>query len=659
MCGGLNSSAPSEDALGRKVSSLASSLLLLGKSSCGRGKLICDSIISHESLCSNVLKMFEESVKILNDVYRNLDELFGVDYTSYFHVAYNLLVKVREIVSWEGALTLFLLDKIDPREKPVGISVVSSSIQVNKKSDKKKKGTGQIREIIMDRAVVGSVTVRVDPAFPLSIHLHHCYRGVGLDSTRQELKNAITVERPSLVFVCETKSGWKKSGRLIRKLGFSDACIVPSQGLSGGLWLLWSDLCTSRSSNSHYTMGAITSVQTTIQTTVVVYRDLNEVLKPEEKRGRVPFSPSKAQWLIQAMNNCELFDIGYKGPVFTWCNGQKGWNRTHERIDRALANVEWRLCFPNDCLYHKHSTESDHKMLVIKPNTTTQYHPRPFRFEAFWLEETGCQEVIAEAWQPPGELRRRHKSNIVHLKKLDGSKKAWQLMEPNSIWASNVKSRYFPASSFMQARLPSTASPCLKNIWKMKPILSHGLIWKVGDGLSIDAWKDRWIPSLDSSFTLPPRPPECMYERVVDFINLQTRQWNWAVVSALWPSDGSSFGNPGPSGAGCLFRRDDGSFICAGSIPIPYATSLMAETFAIRIALRLASQLRIPLIVVETDSSFLCDLLNHQNSQVPWEIKKIVEDIWELISGIPQTLIQHCYRECNSGADCLARMGST
>ncbi|KAF9590689.1 hypothetical protein IFM89_036212 [Coptis chinensis] len=223
-------------------------------------------------------------------------------------------------------------------------------------------------------------------------------------------------------------------------------------------------------------------------------------------------------------------------------------------------------------------------------------------------------------------------------------------MEPNSIWASNVKARYFPASSFMQARLPSTASPCLKNIWKMKPILSHGLIWKVGDGLSIDAWKDRWIPSLDSNFILPPRPPECMYERVADFINPQTRQWNWAVVLAVWPSGIL------PKILSIPLRLDPTSELLSskgfvvdsscssGSVPIPYATSLMAETFAIRIALRLASQLRIPLIVVEMDSSFLCDLLNHQNSQVPWEIKEIVEDKWELISGVPQTLIQHCYR---------------
>ncbi|KAF9588791.1 hypothetical protein IFM89_015679 [Coptis chinensis] len=217
-------------------------------------------------------------------------------------------------------------------------------------------------------------------------------------------------------------------------------------------------------------------------------------------------------------------------------------------------------------------------------------------------------------------------------------KKAWQLMEPNSIWASNVKARYFPASSFMQARLPSTASPCLKNIWKMKPILSHGLIWKVGDGLSIDAWKDRWIPSLDSNFILPPRPPECMYERVADFINPQTRQWNWAVVLAVWPSVPYILAMPFCTGDLAAIATT-----CLGSVPIPYATSLMAETFAIRIALRLASQLRIPLIVVEMDSSFLCDLLNHQNSQVPWEIKEIVEDIWELISGVPQTLIQHCY----------------
>jgi hypothetical protein len=48
-----------------------------------------------------------------------------------------------------------------------------------------------------------------------------------------------------------------------------------------------------------------------------------------------------------ALESCELHDLGFIGDVFTWRNKQKkGSTHVRERLDRAMANGEWRGKFP-------------------------------------------------------------------------------------------------------------------------------------------------------------------------------------------------------------------------------------------------------------------------------------------------------------------------
>jgi hypothetical protein len=63
------------------------------------------------------------------------------------------------------------------------------------------------------------------------------YRGGGRPETVREISDLVRLQRPSLVFLSETKMSDKKTQDLRWKFGFSNAFGVKSVGLSGGLCL--------------------------------------------------------------------------------------------------------------------------------------------------------------------------------------------------------------------------------------------------------------------------------------------------------------------------------------------------------------------------------------------------------------------------------------
>lgn len=62
--------------------------------------------------------------------------------------------------------------------------------------------------------------------------------------------------------------------------------------------------------------------------------DFNAVLHSHEKEGGGAFNPRAGQSFAQCIFDCNLLDLGYKGPLFTWHSGA-----LKERLDRALGNT--------------------------------------------------------------------------------------------------------------------------------------------------------------------------------------------------------------------------------------------------------------------------------------------------------------------------------
>jgi len=72
-----------------------------------------------------------------------------------------------------------------------------------------------------------------------------------------------------------------------------------------------------------------------------------------------------------------------------------------ERLDHALVSTNWVGMFPRTKLFHIASSTSDHSILLLKasnPSLQKFRRSKIFRFEAMWLRDEACSEVVQDAW---------------------------------------------------------------------------------------------------------------------------------------------------------------------------------------------------------------------------------------------------------------------
>ncbi|KAJ1402023.1 Endonuclease/exonuclease/phosphatase superfamily [Sesbania bispinosa] len=106
-------------------------------------------------------------------------------------------------------------------------------------------------------------------------------------------------------------------------------------------------------------------------------------------------APQKRTWTITIthnrewggfINNVGLMDFNLKGSSFTWFNNPRQGTIVREKIDRVLANTNWRLSFP-------------HALATTFP-IISSYHT-PIMFDIEPSEGSGCQNnnVEPEVWK--------------------------------------------------------------------------------------------------------------------------------------------------------------------------------------------------------------------------------------------------------------------
>ncbi|KAL2935618.1 hypothetical protein RDABS01_018736 [Bienertia sinuspersici] len=85
---------------------------------------------------------------------------------------------------------------------------------------------------------------------------------------------------------------------------------------------------------------------------------------------------------------------------YTWQRGLEPQNLIRERLDRFLADDEWHTLFSNAQVKHFPIYKSDHAPILMWENVSRNggRRRRTFHFEAMWLSNEGCKEVIQKAW---------------------------------------------------------------------------------------------------------------------------------------------------------------------------------------------------------------------------------------------------------------------
>jgi exonuclease III len=260
-------------------------------------------------------------------------------------------------------------------------------------------------------------------------------QGLGNPWTVQDLCLMVKEKRPNILFLMETKCSRSKIEGIRVKLGYNGMFVVEPVGRSGGLALFWRDNQDLEIQN--FTRRHINAIVKEVDTEVswkltcfyghpvaakrheswallehlqnfrpqpwVCIGGFNEILTQEEKTGPVMRKEKQMDQFRTALEVCQLKDLGYKGAKHTWTNGRQDDNFIKERLDRAVANMEWIALFREVTVYVLAARASDHKPLLLRlmhqDSEANPKYAKSFKFEAKWHQEEDYGDVLNEAWQ--------------------------------------------------------------------------------------------------------------------------------------------------------------------------------------------------------------------------------------------------------------------
>lgn len=90
--------------------------------------------------------------------------------------------------------------------------------------------------------------------------------------------------------------------------------------------------------------------------------DFNDILFAHEKQGSPPGEECRMEAFRRTLEGCQLMDIGFSGPWFTWEMGRL--------MDQDIRVIE----------------------------TSSSFFFRPLPFALWWVIENSCEEVIRKVW---------------------------------------------------------------------------------------------------------------------------------------------------------------------------------------------------------------------------------------------------------------------
>jgi hypothetical protein len=213
---------------------------------------------------------------------------------------------------------------------------------------------------------------------------------------------------------------------LINRFNAANAFVVPAEGQSGGLWLLWKDnislsvvdqakyyifaLCTNHLDNmqfdlvcvygdphhhdTHLIWDQVTNfVVSNSGLPILCTGDMNELMHAHEKSGLGRPDRRRIETFCNYVNQCGFVDLSYSGPAYTWSNKRRDCTTTFEWLDHSLANAEWCHAYPNTTVYHLPMLRSDHAPILTLLSSSRQRTNKPFRFENWWLFEQDYEQT--------------------------------------------------------------------------------------------------------------------------------------------------------------------------------------------------------------------------------------------------------------------------
>ncbi|XP_061338560.1 uncharacterized protein LOC133285366 [Gastrolobium bilobum] len=204
--------------------------------------------------------------------------------------------------------------------------------------------------------------------------------------------------RSDMVVLMEPRISGSRAASIIRSLGFEEPIVEETVGFSGGIWVLWNNHSVSvnlveKSSQfvmmqisihdrPHFLFMAIYAsprikkrlelwedlrrLQSVFNEPWLLAGDWNKIISAGEKKGGAPVDINRCKAFESVLEECNLINLGGSGPIYTW-KGPKfaHLDRVYKRLDRAVANAQWRTTFDEATVQVIPRTFSDHNPLLL------------------------------------------------------------------------------------------------------------------------------------------------------------------------------------------------------------------------------------------------------------------------------------------------------
>ena len=257
--------------------------------------------------------------------------------------------------------------------------------------------------------------------------------------------------RPAILVVTETRVGGDRASKIIEGLPFDGSITMETIGYAGGLWILWKSdemevlplssieqeihaMVKVHSSNLTWLMTAIYASPRLAERRILwenlktvahlhnlpwlMLGDFKEVLGGEDKFGGNHVNLNRALEFKNCLDECNMLDLGFAGPKYTYTNRRPISDLISKRIDRCFPNPVWCVLFPEALVTHLPRTFSDHCPVLIElSRASANQQNKTFRFQTMWLLHHDFLRVLQQAWSKDKALQEETLEFVIRVRK--------------------------------------------------------------------------------------------------------------------------------------------------------------------------------------------------------------------------------------------------
>ena len=111
-------------------------------------------------------------------------------------------------------------------------------------------------------------------------------------------------------------------------------------------------------------------------------------------------------------------------------------------------------------------------------------------------------------------------------------------MQPDLLVSRVLGAKYKIALTDWDGAAPKNASWVWKSIYSSGLVLQKGMWKRVGDGTTINIWRDKWIMAAPNGRIATQKPPDCNLQTVADL--LIEREWNKKLIEETFSEQEAS-----------------------------------------------------------------------------------------------------------------------